>query len=146
MATSTIWGTAQSVDHLCRGVRVVSTASHGGMLVSKGFAEKHIPKEVLEHTPFQSDCYQFEEDSEISVPMFFVPELVVRLVEEFYHSEEKRSEMMEGHFRFTYQDVLRYHPQYIERYTESEEKFKLFAMKTLHFSREQVDTLLKEGL
>ena len=65
MATSTIWGAAQSVENLCRGVRLVFTARHGGLLVSKGFAEKHIPQSVLEKIPFRDNYYQFEEDGKL---------------------------------------------------------------------------------
>ena len=84
MATSTIWGAAQSVENLCRGVRLVFTARHGGLLVSKGFAEKHIPQLVLEKIPFRDNYYQFEEDCDLHLVFFFYPPLAEKAMTKWF--------------------------------------------------------------
>lgn len=71
----TIWGTTQSIEHIVRGVMTCSTAGHGGMLIAPGYAKAHIPADVLARTPFQNGYYQFEEDCEINIPLFYAPKL-----------------------------------------------------------------------
>ena len=141
MATPTIWGTAQHVLNLCRGVRSVSTASHGGILVSKGFAEKYLPKEILACTPFMHGCYQFEEDGEAYTPMFFQPNLIIKLTESF---GSKDKESLKRHFKYTYQGIVHWHPEYMEKYAKQADQFKFFAMGALQFTREQVEELLAD--
>ena len=144
MATSTIWGAAQSVSHLCRGVRSVSTASHGGLLVAKQYAEKYMPKEILEHTPFEYGSYQFEEDCEMNIPLFFQPKLVVDLVNAFYprKTPEEKFESLKNHFRYTYRGMQQWFPKYLEQYSWQTEQFKFFAMGILNYDIKQIEELL----
>lgn len=83
MAMQTIWGTVQNKANLCRGVMVIGTASHGGMLLAKGYAEKHLPMELLDRFPFYVSYYCFEEDCDINIPLFFIPELLPKLANVF---------------------------------------------------------------
>lgn len=94
MATSTIWGTAQSVENICRGVRLVSTARHGGLLVSKSFAKKHIPSSVLKKIPLKNSYYQFEQDCNINLVFFFYPQLAFQAMLVLY-PEKSRGEVIE---------------------------------------------------
>lgn len=61
MATSTPWGTAQSVIHIARGIRSVSTSSHGGVLVSPSMNSK-IPEYM------RDDSGSYEEDCDWCIP------------------------------------------------------------------------------
>lgn len=56
MSTSTPWGASQHVYNICRGVRSVSTAGHGGILVSPTMNAK-IP-EYMRYSPgeYEEDC------------------------------------------------------------------------------------------
>lgn len=56
MAISTPWGSAQSVHHIAHGIRSVSTAGHGGVLVSPT-KNKLIP-EYMRHESgaYEEDC------------------------------------------------------------------------------------------
>ena len=64
MSTYTPWGVAQSVRRIRRGIRQVSTAGHGGVMVSKRLAEKFLPKTVLARSIKYGNTYCFEEDCE----------------------------------------------------------------------------------
>jgi len=42
MTTMTPWGAAQSVTRVERGLLIVSTSGHGGIMVARGYAAKHL--------------------------------------------------------------------------------------------------------
>ena len=44
MATSTPWGASQHTTQLLCGVRLVSTASHGGLMITAKYAENIFQK------------------------------------------------------------------------------------------------------
>lgn len=114
MATSTIWGTAQSVDNLCRGVRLVSTARHGGLLVSK----KHIPQAVLEKIPFQNNYYQFEEDCNLHLVFFFYPPLAEKAMFILYpeKSSNERIEITQKYIKGTIKAMTEWFPNLLSEY------------------------------
>ena len=144
MSIYSIWGEAQYVDHLCRGVRSVSTASHGGIMVSKGFAEKYIPKEILSHTPFQQSCYQFEEDCEYSIPLLFKPSLIESMMKAF-HPQSEGDDLLAKTKRSAvcvYSAFVRYFPKYAETYHSVVEEFKLYCKYTLGFDDTEMTAML----
>lgn len=120
MATSTIWGSAQSVENLCRGVRLVSTASHGGLLVSKGFAEKHIPQAVLEKIPFRNNYYQFEEDCDLSLVFFFYPTLSNLAILALYPDKpsDEKIGLTQKTILNTIKSIVRWFPDVIAEYPQ----------------------------
>ena len=121
MATSTIWGAAQSVENLCRGVRLVFTARHGGLLVSKGFAEKHIPQSVLEKIPFQNSYYQFEEDCDLHLVFFFYTPLAEKAMLVLY-PEKSNSEIVaitQKYVKGTIKAMTRWFPGLLSEYQQS---------------------------
>lgn len=62
------WGKVQTCDALCPGVFLVSTASHGGTMVSKDMAAAFSP--AARKCGFQQGGYLcFEEDSQESVAL-----------------------------------------------------------------------------
>lgn len=144
MSNHSIWGEIQSVDHLCRGVRSVTTASHGGLMLSKGFAEKHIPKDVLANTPFEQNCYQFEEDCSYSVPLMFKPTLIENMMRAWNPQSEgdgllakvKRSAAC------VYSAFVRYYPEYANTYQSVVEEFKMYCKYTLNFTDAEMTDML----
>lgn len=144
MSTHTIWGEAQFVDHLCRGVRSVSTASHGGLLVSKGFAEKHIPKEVLANTPFEQNCYQFEEDCAYSIPMMFKPSLIENLMKAWNPSSDEDDLLakVKRSAASIYSAFVRWYPEYASAYQSAIDEFKLYCKYTLNFNDAEMTAML----
>ena len=61
MATSTPWGVSQSVTQIARGIRRVSTAGHGGVLLSP-------TKNALIPEYMRDDSGAYEEDCEWCIP------------------------------------------------------------------------------
>lgn len=76
---NTPWGVTDFSELVAKGIKFVSTPSHGGYLIDKQVAEGRIPLKVLkslfvkvsENSPY----YAFEEDCDaVLVPLFF-PEI-----------------------------------------------------------------------
>ena len=74
-------------------------------------------------------------------PMFFQPNLIIKLTESF---GSKDKESLKRHFKYTYQGIVHWHPEYMEKYAKQADQFKFFAMGALQFTREQVEELLAD--
>ncbi len=68
MSRSTPWGTSQSIHNHARGIASVSTASHGGLMISNGVAQKHLSEEARNLAMVYGGYHCYEEDD-----MYFVP-------------------------------------------------------------------------
>ena len=68
--TYTPWGAAHNVTPHIRGVKSVSTSSHGGIMVSPGFANKFFSKSALKLAEMYSGYFCYEEDAEWMIPTF----------------------------------------------------------------------------
>ena len=64
---TTPWGTSQSKTVFERGLFIVTTMSHGGLMVSKTKATKLFSTSALVHAISYGNYYCFEEDCAISV-------------------------------------------------------------------------------
>lgn len=64
-----MWGSITSSMSVMRGWRIVSTAGHGGHMMTYNFAEKHLPEKFLNLMPKHNGYYCFEEDSLFAVPL-----------------------------------------------------------------------------
>ena len=105
-AMPTLWGKADYVTHLERGVVWVGTPSHGGLMVGKAVARKRLSPEAQEVGELCGSWLCYEEDCAYAVPLyenpqwalmcqFVVPPTVAQL-----------------------EDVLKnWHPDYYERHT-----------------------------
>ncbi len=69
------WGDIQHSDVFEAGVAAVSTASHGGIRVSKRYAEKHLSAAAIREAIDYAGYYWFEEDCDWAVPAFELPHL-----------------------------------------------------------------------
>lgn len=90
------WGKIQTKNVHQRGVTWVSTSSHGGFMVSKGFAEKFLSEAARKRALRYGNYYCFEEDCDCC--MVF-NELI------YVQTEETRT----SNFR----NLSRYHPDYL---------------------------------
>ena len=70
---NTPWGTSQTVKQLDRGLSVVSTASHGGIMVAKGFAEKNLSKAAIKQGHEYGEYYAYEEDCASAIVIWELP-------------------------------------------------------------------------
>lgn len=106
----------QSVYHFCRGVRLVSTNSYSVLFVSRGFAEKYIPKTILDKIPFASTCYQFEND--YSILLFFCPFLLYDVVEAFHpgKSAEETVRYIKNYSRNVIANISERYPHFLAEY------------------------------
>lgn len=73
-APYTPWGKAQSVATIARGVRWVSTASHGGLGVSAALALKVFSEAAMRECFVQGGYFWFEEDCAAAVAFAEHPE------------------------------------------------------------------------
>jgi hypothetical protein len=73
---NTPWGTSQQVETIARGIHWVSTAGHGGLMVSAGVAEKVLSQQAIKvaHPGRCGGYVCFEEDCSYAVAFFERPE------------------------------------------------------------------------
>ena len=76
----TPWGKAQTIEQILPGVTAVSTASHGGIKLSKErFLQMPIEFQVYEPFTDQSSGHWYEEDQDALIPLaWFHPDENVR--------------------------------------------------------------------
>ena len=69
----TPWGSSDSEKQFERGLTWVGTPSHGGFLVGKAYARKHLsPAAIAEGSPF-GQCLAFEEDCDAAIVLYELP-------------------------------------------------------------------------
>lgn len=71
----TPWGTADFVDKIAHGIASVSTPGHGGVMVSKGVAEKRLSDKARENALIYGGYYCFEEDCDWAIAARELPEV-----------------------------------------------------------------------
>lgn len=69
------WGPVQIKTTICRGFVYVSTAGHGGFMLSKTFAEKHLRKAALRRAERYGGYYCYEHDADWAIPAWELPNL-----------------------------------------------------------------------
>lgn len=73
-APVTIWGRAQFMTEIMRGVRWFSTAGHGGLAVADGVARKFLSPAAYKLGDRANGYVWYEEDSAFSIPFYEQPE------------------------------------------------------------------------
>lgn len=73
MATQTPWGKSHNSQKIERGLTFYTTPSHGGFLVSKGYAEKHLSPAALKRGEKWGGYYAFEEDCAAAIVELEIP-------------------------------------------------------------------------
>ena len=73
---NTPWGVSQSVETIVRGIHWISTAGHGGLMVSSGVADKVLSQQAIKvaHPGRCGGYVCFEEDCSYAVAFFEHPE------------------------------------------------------------------------
>lgn len=65
------WGSIQNTEHFERGISFVSTASHGGLRISRKYADDHLSKLAIQFATSMDDNYLwYEEDCDYAIPMY----------------------------------------------------------------------------
>jgi len=71
---NTPWGHSDSETHFERGLTLVGTPSHGGFLVGRAYAEKHLsPAAIAEGDSF-GGYLAYEEDCDASIILLELPQ------------------------------------------------------------------------
>lgn len=68
--SSSPWGKIQHSERVTRGVRVVSTAGHGGIMVTRNFAERHFSAAARARGLPHGDHLCYEEDCKYSIVLW----------------------------------------------------------------------------
>ncbi len=120
---NTPWGKAQHIKNIERGVRFVSTAGHGGIMVSKGLAEKKMPASVLRNGIPYGGYYGFEEDIDWRLVVLCLPNICPALGIESYDDfvkESAQDAVFYKHFRPAYLEVCKNARAYMTEYVKTE--------------------------
>src|ERR1700758_1777363 len=93
------WGMSDSEKHYERGLTWVGTPSHGGFLVGKAYARKHLTAAAIAEGALFGQYLAFEEDCDAAIILFELPQT------------------REGFSNVTEEDLLlslsRWHPRYL---------------------------------
>ena len=71
--TNTPWGKSQTAHKIERGLTFHSTSGHGGFLVSKGYAKKHLSEAAQKRGVSYGGYLAYEEDCLASIITFEIP-------------------------------------------------------------------------
>jgi hypothetical protein len=73
---NTPWGVSQQVETIARGIHWVSTAGHGGLMISAGVADKVLSQQAIKvaHPGRCGGYVAFEEDCSYAVAFYEHPE------------------------------------------------------------------------
>jgi hypothetical protein len=66
------WGKIQNKLDIAAGIKFVSTAGHGGLMISEKLAIKNLPQIALKEGILYSGYYCFEEDCAYAIPVFIM--------------------------------------------------------------------------
>ena len=72
---NTPWGSSQSTEVLEPGIVWVSTASHGGLMITKTYAESHLTAAARQRGAKWGSYYTYEEDCAYAVAAWELPHL-----------------------------------------------------------------------
>ena len=92
---STPWGTIQDIEPLERGISFVYTASHGGLRISKGYAEKYLFPETIAKAQKIGNYLYYEEDCDWAVPAYELTHLYGKFFQWSKDSELKNSKKLQ---------------------------------------------------
>lgn len=67
---NTPWGKADQIEPLERGISHVGTPGHGGLMISMGYANKHLSAAARKQGDAYGGYLAYEEDSQWMIPMF----------------------------------------------------------------------------
>jgi hypothetical protein len=112
-----MWGIIQREFRVCRGLRFVSTASHGGWLVSQKFAEKHLPAEVVAKGTVYGNYVCFEEDCNAALVEYFLAD--TGLLDEYF--SQWLGTDRESAVRSAQTIISRWHPNVLSKELNTEE-------------------------
>lgn len=109
-----IWGAVQSSHQLFRGCRIISTSSHGGIVLTANALAKNPMLEKLRSYPsieshYQNGNYYFEEDCEASMVLYLMSDEILGEVFTKRSPEELRQSCLNT--------FVQYNPEYFTHVT-----------------------------
>ena len=105
---STPWGTAQQKQVHARGLFTIHTAGHGGLVVSRGLAQKVLSQEAINCAAIVTSSYVFfEEDCAVSVAIVDSPYIRKELAATYGRTAQELHDQ-------AMQSVRRWFPKYFE--------------------------------
>jgi hypothetical protein len=70
----TPWGKADYIKHITRGLTIVETESHGGIMISKGFAKRNLSRAAFKRGFLYDNYCCFEEDCAAYLVIWELPQ------------------------------------------------------------------------
>ncbi len=110
MARSTPWGPAQEIVSLLTGFSTVSTAGHGGMMISEGAANRCLSKAARKRALMHNTYFCYEEDCDFLIPLFDAKALRTQLMAGVSFWEDKTAEEIE---EYLIKQLSNYHGDYL---------------------------------
>jgi len=121
---NTLWGKSQTVKKIDSGIYWVTTAGHGGYMISKRKAEKNLPAYCLNNgfvgAKF-NNYYCFEEDCAYAVLEYILSKSGTQHTAMYNHVDSLISEkkLPMGEYRDTLKQTIRnYYPEILQKLDE----------------------------
>jgi hypothetical protein len=99
------WGGIQNKQNLVRGVRFVSTASHGGLMITERFANRWLTKQARALAERWGSYFCYEEDCAYAIPCIENREIFTAFAAPLLHPEQFTQESCIA-------TIQSYYPQY----------------------------------
>lgn len=106
MSESSPWGEIQSSTLGPRGARFVTTAGHGGIMLTNAYAQEHLSEAALSRGLTTGTHYCYEEDCDFAIPIFEVE----ALRESFFGEEGGKDDFIDR----IKESLSNYNPDYLE--------------------------------
>lgn len=110
MSQSSPWGRIQHTQHIMPGWRSVSTAGHGGYMLTKRFAEDHLCPAAIRRAHRFLNWLCYEEDCDWAIVAWELPRYWDRV---FAESSQKYRDNPEVQRAYLLQSLSRWHPDYL---------------------------------
>lgn len=110
------WGNIQHSRIIMRGMRSVSTDGHGGLMLTKKFAEKHLSESALKRGFRYGEYYCYEEDCAWSIPTLEIKESWDKWYDEDTDAEKRLLETISTYYAdyLIERGIAPLEPQYTE--------------------------------
>lgn len=91
-----LWGEVQNSISLVRGMRLISTPGHGGIVISKKFAEKNLSTAALKRGTIYGNYYSYEEDCDYAIALFEIKKAWDNFFTEYCSEEERERSLLKS--------------------------------------------------
>ena len=111
---------------LCDGAWMESTIEYNWLSLTRNFARRYIPQEILKNIPLIDTCYRFNHFENQNIAFFFCPTLSEGLINELYptSSYEENLNRIKWLNNSTILAMERYYPQILMDYPSALENLQ----------------------